>query len=67
MAPQRERYIMKTVKYAKARLNRVAARNTRYGFHGLRPLGRPEMAYDLWAYRNPSGAVGYVAGYQVEV
>lgn len=55
------------IKYAKARIIRVAARNTRYGFHGLRPLPRPELAYSLWAYRNPSGVVGRVTGYRVEV
>lgn len=56
---------MQTIKYARARIARVAARNTRYGFHGLRPIDRPEMAYDLWGYRNPSGVVGKVAGYRV--
>lgn len=58
---------MQTVKSARRRVQRVAIRNTRYGFHGFRPLSKPEMAYDLWAYRNPSGAVAKVAGYRKEV
>lgn len=56
-----------TVRYARARIVRVARRNDRYRFHGTRPLARPQMAYDLWAYRNPSGVVGRVPGYRTEV
>lgn len=56
---------MQTIKYGRARIVRVARRNTRYRFHGTHPLPRPEMAYDLWGYRNPSGVVGRVAGYRV--
>lgn len=58
---------MQTVKCARRRVQRVAIKNARFGFHGLRPLARKELAYDLWAYRNPSGAVGRVAGYRAEV
>lgn len=58
---------MQTVKSARRRIVRVAARNTRYRFHGTRPLARPELAYDLWGYRNPAGVVGRVAGYRTEV
>lgn len=53
-----------TVKAGRARIVRVAVRNTRYGFHGTRPASRPEIAYDLWGYRNPSGVVGKVKGYR---
>lgn len=55
---------MQTVKAAQRRVNRVAIRNTRYGFHGFHPLNKPELAYDLWAYRNPSGVVARVPGYR---
>lgn len=56
--------MIQTVKAGRARIARVAARNTRYRFHGTRPLSRPEVAYDLWGFRNPSGVVGKVKGYR---
>ena len=55
---------MQTVKAAHRRVRQTAYRNTRFYFHGLRPLVRREIAYTL-SYRPVSGAVGKVPGYRV--
>lgn len=57
--------MFQTVKAGKGRITRQAARNDRIGWHGLRPLSRPEMAYYLWGWGNPSGVIGKVPGYRV--
>lgn len=56
-----------TVSLARTRCRRQARQNTRFGFHGLRPLAKSERAYVVHVPGSTvtAGAVALVPGYRV--